>query len=177
MSEEAKVKLLSVLFVTLTSVNATSKPLVVLPMEKSPGPVMVSLVIEMGRVVGTVAEIFIVAVTSTELVPVAAVLFEPCIVLSVTANAGAAHSPVSIVAAQTPTMPFFKFVSLLMIVPFLTCPYVVGCALRIFRVESPLAFDVQNNFSGRLAGLLVRLAIVAGERGHGGVLSGIKILR
>ena len=76
-SEEAKVKLLSVLFVTLTSVNATSKPLVVLPMEKSPGPVMVSLVIEMGRVVGTVAEIFIVAVTSTELVPVAAVLLSP----------------------------------------------------------------------------------------------------
>ena len=119
MSEEAKVKLLSVLFVTLTSVNATSKPLVVLPMEKSPGPVMVSLVIEMGRVVGTVAEIFIVAVTSTELVPVAAVLFEPCIVLSVTANAGAAHSPVSIVARANTNDALFKFDKpLLMIVPF-----------------------------------------------------------
>lgn len=57
------------------------------------------------------------------------------------------------------------------------CPYVARYALGIFPAEGPLAFDVQNDFSGRLAGLLVGLAVVAGERSNGGVLARIEILR
>ena len=127
-----------------------------------------------GIVVGTVAETCTFDFTVTSLAPVPPVT--SVLPDVVPANAGAAHIPASIVAAHTPTTPFFKF-EIFIIVPFLSCHYVAKCALRILFAEGPLAFDVQNNFSGRLAGLLVRLAIVAGERGHGGVLSGIKILR
>ena len=106
--------------------------------------------------VGTVAEMLATsdfAFTTVFATPVP-VLTSPVVSTLPAAKAGTAHRPVSIVAAHTPTTPFFKFDILLMIFPFPDVPLRCQMCSTYLPRRRPLSLRRSKQFQrplGRFA--------------------------